>query len=192
MLINLFSGLWLLSLNYTLTVPVIYGPCQGCELAFIGMPNSLSEKANIVTDNERGEPMELRGIVTDRSGNPAAGIVIYAYQTDNDGHYPKGETVHGKLRAWARTNELGQYSFKTVRPQAYPNRDIPQHIHLHVIEPGKGTYYIDSVEFTDDPLLTDEIENKRPCRGGCGVVTPVLQKDNSWLVIRNIELAKMD
>lgn len=92
------------------------------------------------------------------------------------------------VRGWARNDRSGQYSFKTIRPQAYPGRDIPQHIHMHVIEPNLGTYYIDDVTFKDDPLLTTEHRRETGCRGGCGEVTPKRNKQGIWQVKRDIYL----
>ena len=66
----------------------------------------------------------------------------------------------------------GRYTFETVRPGSYPNSRNPQHIHMHVIEPGRCTYWIDDVLFTDDPLLNDAERNRREPRGGLGVATP--------------------
>jgi protocatechuate 3,4-dioxygenase beta subunit len=176
--------------NATAQVPVIGRPCQGCELVFVGMPETLKTHSRIAQENEKGEALILRGTVLKPSGNPAVGIIVYAYQTDADGHYPKGPTRHGGLRGWAITDSKGQYSFKTIRPRAYPGRDIPEHIHLHVIEPNKGTYYIDDVTFDDDPLLTAEHRQKEKCRAGCGLSHPIRDKLDVWKVQRNITLGE--
>ena len=88
------------------------------------------------------------------------------------------------------TNQSGEYSFRTVRPKAYPKRDTPQHIHLHVIEPNKGTYYIDDITFDDDPLLSQEYREKANCRGGCGISTPEKDTDGEWKVSRFIVLGR--
>ena len=53
-------------------------------------------------------------------------------------------------------------------PIRMPN--IPQHIHMHVIEPGRCTYYLGDILFTDDPLLTPARRlQERNARGGNGV-----------------------
>lgn len=180
----------LITLQAQAKEPVIGGPCQGCELVFMDMPSELRSHSSITQPDEKGEKMLLSGKVFKQDGSIASGIIIYAYQTNNVGVYPKGDTVHGMLRGWAVSDKNGKYSFNTIRPKAYPDRSEPQHIHLHVIEPNKGTYYIDSVEFTDDPLLTKVQINKRKCRGGCGVTTPHKNERGIWIVLRDIYLGK--
>jgi len=170
--------------------PVIGGPCQGCELVFVDMPVQIKTNSRIGAEGEKGEPLVLSGTVYKTNGIPADGIIVYAYQTDASGKYPKGSTRHGKLRGWARTDQKGRYSFKTIRPKAYPGRNIPQHIHLHIIEPDKATYYIDDVTFDDDPLLTSEHRQKKSCRGGCGESHPTRNSQGSWQVRRDIILGE--
>lgn len=135
--------------------PVLGGPCEGCEWVFTGMPADLASRSRIAPAGEPGEALRIEGTVRTRRGRPAPGIVVYAYQTDARGHYPEGGgTRHGRLRGWARTDSLGRYAFDTIRPAGYPGTSLPQHVHLHVIEPGRGTYWIDDLVFTDDPRLT--------------------------------------
>lgn len=53
----------------------------------------------------------------------------------------------------------------------YPNGKEAAHIHLTVKEPGNiSEYYIDSILFNDDPLLTAEIRKSRKNRGGSGIL----------------------
>lgn len=82
----------------------------------------------------------------------------------------------------------GAYAFDTIRPGSYPGRRDPAHIHMHVIERGCATYYIDDVVFTDDPLLTPEHERQMSRgRGGKGVTTPA-RTNGQWNVVRDIHL----
>ena len=136
--------------------PVIGGPCEGCENVFVGLPELLESRAWITHAEEPGEPLIIEGTVRSADGTAAKDIIVYAYHTDAGGVYPPGTTAHGRLRAWVRTDASGQYRFDTIRPGAYPGRDVAQHVHMHIIEPGRVTYYIDSIVFVDDPLLTAE------------------------------------
>lgn len=75
-----------------------------------------------------------------------------------------------------------------IRPGSYPGRDVPEHIHIHVIEPGRATYYIDDVVFSDDSKLTPrQIQKVSRGRGGLGIVTPE-RREGVWLVRRDIVL----
>ena len=140
--------------------PIVGGPCEGCEAVFDGLPQTLRSQTNIAPPDEPGERLLIRGQVRHRDGKPAAGIIVYAYHTDNRGIYPPPAAPisdaadrHGRLRAWARTDEEGRYEFDTIRPAGYPQTDISAHVHLHVIEPKRCTYYIDNIVFNDDPRL---------------------------------------
>ena len=168
--------------------PVVGLPCEGCELVMDGMPEVLTLEGRIAPAGEPGEPLTVDGTVYDADGSPAPGIIVYAYQTDANGIYPRGPTGHGRLRGWAKTDADGRYRFTTIRPGAYPGRDIPQHIHLHILEPGNVTYYIDDITFTDDPLLPDTERTRTTCRGGCGVSEPWRDGDGTWRVRRDIVL----
>lgn len=169
--------------------PVIGGPCEGCELVFVGMPDELESEARIAPPDEPGEAMRIEGRVTSADGRPAPGIIVYAYHTDATGIYPRAATRHGRLRGWARTDDQGRYAFDTIRPGAYPGRSNPQHVHMHIVEPGHSTYWISSIEFEDDPLLEKRAPRDSELqRGGSGLVMPTRQAAGGWLVQRDIIL----
>lgn len=174
------------------------GRCEGCEAVFQGRPATLGWEARIAPPGEPGEPMLLEGVVRRLDGAMAQGIIVYAYHTDAAGLYPtnprpagRASGRHGRLRGFARTDEAGRYRFETIRPAGYPGTDIPQHVHLHVVEPGRCTYYLDDVVFTDDPRLTPA---NRPQyehgRGGGGVVTPTRDAEGRWRARRDIVLGQ--
>jgi len=171
--------------------PVLGGSCEGCENVFIDIPKVILSTARIAPEKEQGEMLVLEGTVRDSGGIPTPGIIVYAYQTDAEGLYPKGSTRHGALRGWALTDAKGGYRFDTIRPAPYPGGNIPQHIHMHVIEPGRGTYYIDDVIFDDDPILTAKNRpDFRHGRGGYGECHPVRDAQGAWRVRRDIILGR--
>lgn len=177
--------------------PVVGQPCEGCEAVFEGRPSSLSSTARIAPAGEPGQALVVSGRVLDREGRPRAGVVVYAYQTNDGGVYPPPATSvgaagnrHGRLRGWAVSGADGRYTFETIRPGAYPTREAPAHIHMHVIESGCATYYIDDVMFTDDPLLTPDARIRfSNGRAGSGIATPA-RLDGAWRVTRNIQLGR--
>ena len=176
--------------------PVLGGPCEGCELVFVGMPDSLASVARIAPPGESGEPLRIEGTVRDRRGQPAPGVIVYAYHTDSKGIYPTrggsgAASRHGLLRGWARTDASGHYAFLTIRPAGYPGTSLPQHVHMHVIERGRGTYWIDDLVFTDDPRLTaSQRRSHTHGRGGSGVATPTRGEGGPWRVKRDIQLGE--
>jgi protocatechuate 3,4-dioxygenase beta subunit len=178
--------------------PIIGLPCEGCEAVFEGLPDTFDSTARIAPLDQPGEPLRIEGTVYDGSGRPAPGVIVYAYHTDARGIYPRDERLrgsaayrHGKLRAWVKTDDRGRYRFDTIRPASYPNRENPAHVHMHVIEPGCCTYYITSIHFEDDPLLSEEERDRVVTgRGGSGLVQ--LERDESavWVARRDIVLGK--
>jgi protocatechuate 3,4-dioxygenase beta subunit len=165
---------------------ILGGPCEGCDWVFDGMPARLGSEARIAPSSEPGNRMTLEGVVSSSHG-PVAGIIVYAYHTNQAGLYPAAANRHGALRGWAITDAQGRYRFHSIRPGAYPSRNIAEHVHMHVIEPRLGTYFIDNVEFLDDPLLDPSSPEAR--RGGSGRSRPS-QHDGAWQVRRDITLGR--
>jgi protocatechuate 3,4-dioxygenase beta subunit len=174
------------------------GPCEGCEAIFeTPMPfHRLSWVDTMPDFREAGPKLEISGIVYKSDGKtPAADVVVYAYHTDQTGHYPaKGDEKgwgkrHGYLRSWVKTNKQGGYKFFTLRPAAYPNRMDPAHIHIIIKEPDKNEYYIDDIVFDDDPLLTSLQRKKLKNFGGNGVVK-LEEKRGIFQGERNIYLGR--
>ena len=94
--------------------------CEWCGA--MDAPENLSWKTRIAPENEPGEPLILQGTIYEPDGTtPAKGIVVYAYNTNAQGIYPKrGDESgnckrHGYLRGWAITNEKGNYQFTTIK-----------------------------------------------------------------------------
>jgi len=178
--------------------PVVGLPCEGCEAVFEGLPAAPASRARIAPPDEPGRPLRIVGTVFDAAGKPAPGVIVYAYQTDARGLYPpatqfRGTAAyrHGRLRGWARTDAEGRYTFDTVRPAGYPDTDLPEHVHMHVIEVGRCTYYIDDVMFDDDPRLTAAKRAELITgRGGSGLATPTLGEDGVQVVGRDIHLGR--
>lgn len=166
--------------------PVIGGPCQGCEFVFDDLPENLAALARIAPAGEPGAPMVIEGVVTTAGGAVARDVIVYAYHTDAQGIYPPGRNAHGRLRGWARTDAQGRYRFDTIRPGHYPGRDVAEHVHMHVIEPGVGTYYLENLEFEDDPLQSGRAGHQR---GGRGLMRPS-RRNGVWHARRDIVLGR--
>ncbi|HTE43484.1 MAG TPA: hypothetical protein VK629_21875 [Steroidobacteraceae bacterium] len=164
-------------------------PCENCQTVFEGLPAHVGMRTRIGAEDEPGQQLRLSGHVIDPQGRPVQGILVYAYHTNNVGVYPRSFEPGSKLRlrAWAQTDGQGFYEFVTIRPGGYPGRPDPAHIHMHLIEPGRCTYYIDDVVFDDDPRLT---EKQAGTRAGNGRVSPHTDFKGVWHATREIYLGR--
>jgi protocatechuate 3,4-dioxygenase beta subunit len=158
---------------------IVGGPCEGCEALFEYGQRVLSP-VDTLPEFALSEPkLLLTGTVYQNdSRTPAEGVILYIYQTNRDGIYPKkGDEEgwarrHGYLRGWVRTDQDGHYAFYSFRPGSYPERTEPEHIHITIKEPDVSPYYIDEFVFEDDPLLTSSARESLDNRGGSGIVQP--------------------
>ncbi|MGO4728027.1 MULTISPECIES: intradiol ring-cleavage dioxygenase [unclassified Inquilinus] len=78
--------------------------------------------ANICLDG-KGQPLLVRGRVTDTEGRPVAGALLDVWQTNEDGFYDvqqKGVQPDMNLRGVFRTDADGRYWFRSVKPRFYP------------------------------------------------------------------------
>jgi len=95
-------------------------------------PSSLTSTGRIAPASEPGSPLVVRGQLLNVDGSPAAGAVVFAYQTDRGGLYDKRENgPHSwRLRGWVKTGADGRFTFETIRPGSYPNSNNPPHVHF--------------------------------------------------------------
>lgn len=134
-----------------------------------------------LTANARktGEPLGERIIVTgrvlDEAGRPVPHTLVEVWQANAAGRYvhiadqhdaPLDQNFLGAGRCVTDTD--GRYSFKTVKPGAYPwgnhfNGWRPAHIHVSLFGPSFVTRLVTQFYFPGDPLLAlDPIFNATP------------------------------
>lgn len=200
--IQLFLGILLaVFLLFYLNIPAIAqtvgGPCQGCEAVHEYNNQKLSSTDTLPEFKWHSNKMLITGTVYQLDGStPAANVIIYAYHTNEKGAYStKGDETgwarrHGYLRGWVKTDSKGQYAFYTFKPASYPSRTEAAHVHLIVKESDKNEYWIDSIEFEGDPLLTTEKRDKKRQRGGSGIVSLSKNEDGLILCRKDIILGK--
>ncbi len=168
-------GLVPLSLNAQSTL--VGGRCEGCEAIF-EYGDKLLNPIDTLPEFDSGAPkMLISGKVYQEDGKtPASDVILYVYHTNQKGVYPtkgneKGwDRRHGYIRGWVKTGSDGSYKFYTTKPASYPSRTEPAHVHITVKEPDKNEYYIQSIEFDEDPLLTQAMRNRKRNRGGSGII----------------------
>ena len=166
--------------------------CEWCGAA--EAPRDLGSTARLAPAGEPGERLVVTGRVRYADGRPAPNVLLYAYNTNAAGVYPKrGDETgnarrHGYLRGWLRTDSAGRYRIETIRPGTYPSRSDPAHIHMTVTPPGGDEAYIDDVQFDDDPLLTPTARARQRNRGGSGIVRAVRDASGALSATRDITL----
>ena len=164
---------------------LVGGGCDGCEIMFVGIPANISPVDTSVGWTEKGQKLLVTGKVYKIDGKtPAPNVIIYYWQTDNNGYYSPTKEMdekakrHGHIRGWIKTDENGKYSIYTIRPAPYPNANIPAHIHTSIKEPNvDNEYFIDEFVFDDDKLLTGTKRKALENRGGSGILRVLISGD---------------
>ena len=139
---------------------------------------TLTATMHIAPPAEPGERLVITGRLLRADGRtPAAGVTLFAYQTNAKGRYVERDGKPHGLSGRLRTDAQGRYRIETIRPGAYPGRTDPAHIHL-VLEPS-GTY-IDTIIFDDDPR-TNAVRG----RDGYAIVK-LARRNEIWVGARDI------
>ncbi len=159
---------------------VLRGPTK----PLVPLPEGLSERTGPVFGHDavgpldadltrnsakNGEPLGERiivtGRVTDEAGRPVPDTLVEVWQANAAGRYVHATDQHDApldpnfLGAGRCTTDAkGVYSFKTVKPGAYPwpnhpNAWRPNHIHLSLFGPTIATRLVTQMYFPGDPLL---------------------------------------
>ena len=173
----------------------LVGNCEGCEAIFEYGNKKLKAVDTLPGYYEPGDKLKVTGVIYQPDGKtPAKDVIFYIYHTNTGGIYPtKGAETnwsrrHGYIRGWIKTGADGVYTFYTVMPGAYPERNAAAHIHPTILEPNGKYYWVDEYHFKGDPLLATMQALSSP-RGGAGIVT--LEREGTMLVAkRDIVLGK--
>ena len=191
----LIGAMFLASLTCMSKVDIVGGGCDGCEIMYVDMPEIISSTSYSPAWNGEGQKLLVTGKIYANDGVTAASdVIVYYLQTDFKGYYSNHELLdskakkHGYIRGWVKSDEQGNYSIYTIKPKAYPNRNIPAHIHLSIKEPQiKSEYYVDNLEFDYDKFLTSDLRKKHQKRGGSGILR-AFEKEDLIIAEHNIIL----
>jgi protocatechuate 3,4-dioxygenase beta subunit len=151
---------------------------------------SAGASAVLVEKGEPGVPIRVRGTIYRPDGaTPAAGVILYVYQTDVTGLYARRSSDPPRLHGWMRTDEKGRYEFTTIRPGPYPNRTEPAHIHTQIWGPGVETQSNVTLLFADDPLLRPSDRSESAALGRFAFIqAPVKASDGVFEVTLDMRL----
>ncbi|CEJ45344.1 protocatechuate 3,4-dioxygenase subunit beta [Xanthomonas citri pv. bilvae] len=115
-----------------------------------------------------GERIIVSGRVLDENGRPVRNSVVEVWQCNAAGRYQHVGDQHDapldpNFRGTGQvlTDERGRYSFKTIKPGAYPWRNHynawrPAHIHFSLHGDGIGQRLVTQMYFPGDPLLAHD------------------------------------
>jgi protocatechuate 3,4-dioxygenase beta subunit len=113
-----------------------------------------SSSASMLPPGEPGTSLVVHGRVVQPDGRtPAAGVIVYAYQTDARGYYNEARDAPPRLRAWVKTDARGEFTLRTVRPGQYPGRSVPAHVHFQAWGHGYEPQWTTELLFGDDPTI---------------------------------------
>ena len=92
---------------------------------YAGPQRELDQGESILLREEDGEPLIMRGRVSDPDGRPIVGAMVEVWQTATNQLYDVQDEnqPHGHLRATFRTDAQGRYEFRTILPVSYPIPD---------------------------------------------------------------------
>lgn len=140
---------------------------------------SATSKAVLVKAGEAGQKLRVRGTVYRPDGaTPAAGVIVYAYQTDANGHYARSPDRTPRIRSWVRTDAGGHFELLTIRPGNYPNRSTEAHIHTELWGADAPPQWGPDLNFGDDELLRPDRRKESEALGRFGFVkSPVRGPD---------------
>ncbi|MFI4898272.1 MAG: intradiol ring-cleavage dioxygenase [Phycisphaerales bacterium JB059] len=168
-------------------------PCEWCGAQDVP-EGELGAVMTIAGPEEPGDRMVLRGRVVEGHGvTPAAGVLVYAYHTDATGVYRReGQETgngrrHGVLRGWLRTDPLGRYEIRSIRPAAYPLRSEPAHVHITLEYPGGAEDWIEPTMYEGDELLTAALVEADAEEGRFGAVV-ALRADGDGVLVGERDL----
>lgn len=165
---------------------------EGGWVGAIHTPADVSWRTVLSNEADRGEPIEISGLVYESDGKTvAANTLIYLYHTDFEGYYGRAGAPHGhgRYRGWMLTGKDGKYSFRTIKPAPYPENRFAAHIHMTVTTAKSREDWVDSILFEGDRLIS---ANERAQAGRRGGFNPILSfekgGDGILRATRNIQL----
>jgi protocatechuate 3,4-dioxygenase beta subunit len=122
-------------------------------------PSELSSLAHITAPGEPGEPLVVAGQIFRPDGRtPAAGVTVYAYNTDAEGYYEANRTEYPpRIYGWMKTDGEGRFELRTIRPGRYPDMRTPAHVHFELWGGGYPLQSGGAVQFAGDSYLTADM-----------------------------------
>ena len=175
------------SLLAAAAIPALPLLARGGSTRYLNGPCRVATRsATLVTPNEPGERMLVRGQVFRPDGTtPARDVIVYAYHTDATGVYRTERDAPPRLRGWMRTDKDGGYELHSIKPAPYPNRGVAAHVHFQFwgedVEPQSA-----GLLFEGDPLITEQERQGSDAMGRFGSIKR-LEKDGAGVLVATLD-----
>jgi protocatechuate 3,4-dioxygenase beta subunit len=146
-------------------------------------PANPPRSTQIAADAEPGERLIAAGQMFKPDGRtPAAGVTVYAYNTDAEGYYGAAHAEYPpRLYGWMRTDGVGRFELHTIRPGTYPGMRVPAHIHFSAWGGGYPLQWFDDLRFDGDRYLTPEMLAKDAELGDFRGIRPLIRAQDGVL-----------
>lgn len=140
----------------------VYMPIHSSpEFRQLAAQNAQPRPLVIVTPEEPGTAMIMRGVVLDAKRTPLADALVLVYHTDANGLYteptsgspPSGDPHSSRLFGYVRTGPDGRFEVHTIKPVGYANTQLPAHVHIEIWR-ADGAVTQTEMLFADDPNLS--------------------------------------
>jgi protocatechuate 3,4-dioxygenase beta subunit len=146
-------------------------------------------RISIAGPDEPGDGLVVSGRVFQPDGkSPAAGVVLYVYQTDHTGLYNARREAPPRLRGWMKTDAEGRYEYATVRPAPYPGGQIAAHVHTQLWGAGWAPQWNRELLFADDPRVREEERSGSVAAGAFAWVCTPARRDGVARCTHNLRL----
>lgn len=145
-------------------------------------------RAVLAGASEPGTRLLVRGRLFAADGErPAAGVVLYAYQTDATGVY---NTKPGppRLRGFMKTDAEGRFEYETIRPGSYPGQAFAAHVHHQVWGGGFPAQWTSDLNFADDPFVSAAERARSEAAGRFAWVLSPRREGDGLVVDLNLRL----
>lgn len=156
-------------------------------------PSKITSLSRIAPEDEQGKPLVIKGKIYNPDNTPAKDVLVHSYHRDSNGFdFGKNDTQLStwRLQGWAKTDQNGNFEFKTIRPAPdHIGREGP-HIHFTIVSEKYGRQWAPKVFLSDDPTLTEAQHNDSKKAGKFGWISEVREKDEIQYISVNIKLKK--
>ena len=154
-------------------------------------PTELASHVVMVSSDEAGTRLTIKGLVVDPYGKPAEGIIVHAYHRDSKGFdfgYLDKELTTWRIQGWVITDQLGRFSFETIRAAPDHLGREGGHVHFTTISEEYGRQWALKAFFSDDKLLTQRQKEISRNAGKFGAVRESMKTEGGEVINVAIKL----